>query len=535
LLTLVLAHPEAVKADGAAGADEYIIEEVPETKTLYDDSKAADSTESSGESAADNQTEPPSASEGERKDEEKTAVASDTPTPSLAEIFAGTQSRIEVSRSGETVTWKLGFVKSEEVAETIKSVFEQAIADGRLRIIENRSRNTIIARFKESKDFSIRQEWADLMNSMDRPENQVLLEIMIVELVINDITQWGANLRTIAEAAVGDNKFAQLINMSHTTNSMDVEAEAVEGFKYYVTSGNKLRALLFSGKTKNKVRVLSSPQIIASNHKQAIFKLGRTLPIITGSTIANGVTTYAYENKDIGINISLTPRIGNTQEIGLDIDQQVNDLLSYDPDKKVADFAHKTLTSTVTLLNGQTVALGGYIQSSDRVNRKGIPGLSDLPMIGRYFNRDLKTVEKVEVIVFITPKLLANPQEILADTYRKTDRYKTKSVFTEDMELQFAKGTKFYNGEITRRAERRAVKRWEKEMASEAMHLELNLDPGKELSIGTSPQEVTLPQPAEGIANEPPQAKSPTRLQRLARKVREKLDAAKENICNLTK
>ncbi len=340
-------------------------------------------------------------------------------------------------------TWSLDTVKSEEVIEPIKSIFEKAISEDRIKVIENKAQNAIVARFINPTDGRIREEFVDVMKSMDRPLEQVLLEILIVELVVNDIGQWGANLRALAESVVGGDNISQLINISHTTAPIETEALNNEGFKYFMNNGNKIKALLFSGTTKNKVRVLSSPQILASNHRPATFKLGRTLPIITGTQISNGVTTYSYENKDIGININLTPHLSRSSSVGLDIHQEVNDLLSYDPDKKVADFAHKTLTSRVTLGDGQTVALGGYIQSSDRVNRKSVPGLSDMPLIGRYLNRDTKTQDKVEVIVFITPKILKVPATGNAESYKK-NVFKKKEAFVDKMEKQFVAGTRFY-------------------------------------------------------------------------------------------
>lgn len=408
--------PVAVTADGE--------------KTLYSDSTSPSATASESLDATVSDTAATPASEP-------------VPLPDPAIIYKGVENKVELSRDGGMCTWSLDTVKAEEVIEPIKAIFDKAISEDRIKIIENKAQNAIVARFINPTDGRIREEWVDIMKSMDRPLEQVMLEILIVELVVNDIGQWGANLRALAESVVGGDNISQLINVSHTTAPIETEALNNEGFKYFMNNGNKIKALLFSGTTKNKVRVLSSPQIIASNHRPATFKLGRTLPIITGTQISNGVTTYSYENKDIGINLNLTPHLSRSSSVGLDIHQEVNDLLSYDPDKKVADFAHKTLNSRVTLCDGQTVALGGYIQSSDRVNRKSVPGLSDMPLIGRYLNRDTKTQDKVEVIVFITPKVLKNPVESNAKLYQ-SNVFKKKEAFVDKMEKNFVAGTKFY-------------------------------------------------------------------------------------------
>jgi Flp pilus assembly secretin CpaC len=88
----------------------------------------------------------------------------------------------------------------------------------------------------------------------------------------------------------------------------------------------------------------------------------------------------------------------------------------------VADFAHKTLTSNVTLRSGETVALGGYIQSSNRLNRKSVPTLSKIPLIGKLLNRDVDTTDKVEVVVFLTPKVLRKSSQVNFDVYSQKNR-----------------------------------------------------------------------------------------------------------------
>lgn len=425
--------------------------------------------------------------------ETASAVASlPPPMPPLEEIYAGAEGKIDLSRNLDTCTWRLATVKSEEIIEPLKSVFEKAISDGRIQIIENKARNAIIARFGASDDVKIREEWADMMRIMDGPVSQVLFEILIVELVLSDINQWGGTLQSLADSVVGGEHLAQTIGMSFSANSMAIENNTIEGLKYFVNNGNRLKALIFSGATKNKVRVLSSPQIVASNHKQATFKLGRTLPILTGTTVSNGVTSYAFENKDIGINIALTPHLNGDSSVGLEINQEVNDLLSYDADKKVADFAHKTLTSSVTLGNGQTVALGGYIQSSDRVNRKSVPGLGDLPLVGRYFNRDLKTVDKVEVIVFITPKILTDNKPLAAGAFRRRIAHPRQERLVDGLERDFVGRSKFYPGHINRR-----VQQDEKRKAAMA--------PGRTSGRTSSPKKASTPSKKAGLTAPTPQ------------------------------
>jgi len=161
------------------------------------------------------------------------------------------------------------------------------------------------------------------------------------------------------------------------------------------------------------------------------------LPIITGSTVANGVTTYSFENKDVGINLNFTPHFCGKGFINLDVNQEVNDLIQYDDVKKVAIFAHKTLTSNVTLKSGETAALGGYIHDKNRLNRKNSPALRKIPFIGKYLNRDMDTSEKVEVVVFITPKILRSNDQIKFNQYAEKARFERRKKMVQKLDKDF--------------------------------------------------------------------------------------------------
>jgi len=357
----------------------------------------------------------------------ETADIVETPEPEAVlpeprELFGGNLHKVSTSRSDLTYSWALAMVKAEEVIETLKSIFAKPISDGQINLVDNRAGNAIVAVFPDKKDVATRKEWADVMGVIDGPVDQVLIEVNIFELILNDIEQKGGQLRAFAEVAAGGQDLFQTMNLSHSANTMEAEEKGIEGFKYYVSNGDKLKALLFSGKDRNKTKLLSSPMMIASNHKPANFKLGQTVPVLTGTTIANDVTNYSFEHKDVGINIHLTPHFCGEGYVNIDINQEVNDLVQYDDVKKVAVFAHKTLTSNVTMRSGETVALGGYIHNKNRLSRKNSPALRKIPFIGKYLNRDIDTNERAEVVVFITPKILVNNSQTKFNKYADNKR-----------------------------------------------------------------------------------------------------------------
>ncbi|MEW6711730.1 MAG: type II and III secretion system protein, partial [Candidatus Riflebacteria bacterium] len=401
-----------------------------ETTSVYSDS-SGEKKENTDEIPETEPTEPSEGSEVQPQPEPEPVL------PAPEELFGDNLHKIQVSRSDLVYSWGLAMVKSEEIIETLKAIFAPAVGESRINLVENRPRNAIIATFPDKKDAALRKEWSDVMGTIDGPIDQVLIEVNIVELILNDIEQKGGQLRAFAESAANGQDLFQSFNMSHTTSAMDIEEKSVEGFKYYVTNGDKLKALLFSGKDRNKTKLLSSPQLIASNHKPAVFKLGQTYPILTGSTIANGITTYSFEHKDVGININMTPHFCGKGFLNLDINQEVNDMVQYDDVKKVAVFAHKTLTSNVTLKSGETVALGGYIHNKNRLNRKNSPALRKIPLIGKYLNRDVDTSEKAEIVVFITPRILKNNDFAKFKSYSGKKRFENGEKMVKKLDERF--------------------------------------------------------------------------------------------------
>lgn len=452
--------------------------------------------------------------------------------PTAVELFGANLEKIDEMNDGLMYSWHLANVKAEEVIETLKAMFAKPLKEERIIIVENKARNSIMAGFPDKKEPGLRKDWGQMMASLDRPTEQALIEVMIVELVLNDLGQWGADLQALANSVVGGNEFVQTLGIAHTAGSMDAVAKGVDGVKYYVTSGDKLKALMFAGQTLDRTRVLSSPQIIASNHKPAVFKLGQTLPIQTGSTIANGVTTYSYTEKDIGININLTPHFDMNGRVNLDINQEVNTLLSYDPDKRVAQFAHKTLTSNVTLQSGQTVILGGYIQDSNLLNRKQIPGLTKIPFFGKFLNRDTNTDQKIEVIVFITPKVLTNNKSIDVKEIAKKNLFEGKDKVIAKLDTNF---------DLTPIGTRRTQRIEKKEAQAQARKAAANAQPVKKPAAAAmaSPQPVsaaaraTLPKPTSVTAPAPEGPTAKANLPATAAKVNRSATVAQSKLPDL--
>jgi general secretion pathway protein D len=112
------------------------------------------------------------------------------------------------------------------------------------------------------------------------------------------------------------------------------------------------------------------------------------------------------EYKDAGIILTVTPRIGEQGTVALDVKQEVNDVGDPVPPTNSPEFRKREAETSVVLLNNQTLVLGGLIQTRRGITKSGIPYLSRLPVLGYLFGDTKDVVQKTELILLITPRVV---------------------------------------------------------------------------------------------------------------------------------
>jgi general secretion pathway protein D len=178
--------------------------------------------------------------------------------------------------------------------------------------------------------------------------------------------------------------------------------------------------------SENKVNVLSNPSIMTAENKKAIINVSTSVPIVTSQQVpvaTGGITgnaiTQTVEYKDAGIILTVTPRIGEQGTVALDVKQEVNEVGENEPPPiNSPRFTKREAETSVVLLNNQTLVLGGLIQNKRTRIRIGIPWLSRIPILGYLFGSVQTTIEKTELILLITPRVVGTA----VDAARITDQ-----------------------------------------------------------------------------------------------------------------
>jgi len=126
-------------------------------------------------------------------------------------------------------------------------------------------------------------------------------------------------------------------------------------------------------------------------------------PIAAGGVNTQPITSYAYEN--IGVNIDITPRMHHDDEVTLGLKVTISNI-SGTGFGGLPTFGNREITTVIRLRDGETNMLAGLIRDDERTVLEGVPGLSDMPMVGRLFANNHKEVQQTDIILTLTPHIV---------------------------------------------------------------------------------------------------------------------------------
>ena len=191
----------------------------------------------------------------------------------------------------------------------------------------------------------------------------------------------------------------------------------------------------------NRVNVISNPHILTSENKKAVINVSTSIPIITSQQIPFGagttvggtnqaaiVGTQSVEYRDTGVVLTVTPRIGERGTVALDVKQEVNDVGEPVPPTNSLSIIKREAETSVVLLNNQTLVLGGLIRDRRATVNRGIPVLKDVPLLGYMFGFKSQIVEKTELLILITPRVVGTA----LDAAKITDEFRRASPSIDD-------------------------------------------------------------------------------------------------------
>ncbi|MEO1480520.1 MAG: type II secretion system secretin GspD [Myxococcota bacterium] len=339
-----------------------------------------------------------------------------------------------------------------------------ALFEGEVQVTAETSTNSLII-IASPRDFrSLRR----IIAQLDLPRRQVYVEAAIMEVTVTGDTQLGTNWHLpfsedgvsqdidsngslgFIQGAPGGGISPTLAPLTDAASLLSITSGSVvglvgQGVDVAVGSntislpsfGVILRAL----QSASNAQVLSTPHILTTDNEEASIEVGQRIPFQRGTAIpqvanlggAGGAAGQqlgqfnnlfsATDRIDVSLKLTLTPQINELDKIRLEIDQQIEDIVGSDPATQQPITANRAAQTVVVVDDQQTVVLGGLIRDRTRETENKIPILGDLPIIGWLFKSRTTELEKVNLVLVLTPYIIRDSADFQRIFERKIKEY----------------------------------------------------------------------------------------------------------------
>ncbi len=352
------------------------------------------------------------------------------------EMIQDLVAQIDVQRPTGMDNVHVTYLKNADANEVAPSL-EAALASMRLtgnldqtqqiEVTANDSTNSLII-VASPQDYDM---ISGIIEKLDIVRDQVLVEMMILEISEESLKQIGIDWATLDEAVTDSVRGFAATNFGPRVDYLngDLEGLAVGAWKNN-GSDISIGAIVHALQSEQAVNILSTPLLLTQNHRKANIVVGENRPYVVKTRITETtdfLTPTAikeYEYKDVGITLAVTPHISQGGLIRLEVDSEFTKLIetvtSGSVDTPVT--AKRNAQTTITMASGTTAVIGGLIRDDITKVEDKIPILGDLPFLGSLFRSNGEFVQKTNLLIFITPYVMTNQEDLVEMSQTKRDQ-----------------------------------------------------------------------------------------------------------------
>lgn len=295
-----------------------------------------------------------------------------------------------------------------------------------LQIAVDGANNALIVRASASEYASLER----FLKEIDIAPDQVLIEVTIAEVTLNDSLRFGVEW-------FFKNSNDQKYNLGRTLTP----AAIVPGFNFTYTIPD-VDVVLNALGTITDLQVISAPKLLTLDNRPASLQIGDQVPVITQTAtgLQNGTDTTIVNSvqlRDTGIVLKVTPRISKGGTVTVDINQEVSSAIATKTSGiDSPTIQQRRLSSTVAVLDGDSIALGGMIRQSETKSDSGVPMLKDIPVVGKLFSSTENSGARTELLIFMRPRIIRSPQAAREMTDQLKSGLKGLKVFSNSATSQ---------------------------------------------------------------------------------------------------
>lgn len=279
-----------------------------------------------------------------------------------------------------------------------------------------------------------------VMRDLDTRRNNVFVEAVILEVQVSRLKQIGSDPLQVIGGIKGGSLLG-IAGLNRPPEEFSAIAQAITGAGAGATGGLTLlntvnvRAFLQLLMSLTDTNVLSTPQVLAADNQKAKIVVGENRPFPTGQAQGiTGGTLVTIERKDVGVTLEITPQVMENDMIRLEIKQELTAIAesvaqtigSGNSSIPVGPTTTKRSMETTTVAKDQqTIVVGGLVRDNITINERKVPLLGDIPFLGWLFRFQSVQVEKLNLLVFLTPTLVRDEVDMVELNARRAAELET--------------------------------------------------------------------------------------------------------------
>ena len=347
---------------------------------------------------------------------------------------------------GDTQVRYLRYADAEELATKLQAHFTnqasaaagQAAAGGsydNVSVWADTQTNAIVINAPPKMMRSLMQ----IVDKLDIRRAQVLVEAIIVEVIVDKTSELGA---TWAIAGYGSDTpiaitnfpdlgpgVVQLGSLAGDTGIVDPSSLIGEGITLGIgrvsDTGVSFAAILRALHGDANTNIISTPSIVTTDNEEATLTVGQEVPFVTGSFTNTGSTAgsvnpfQTINRQQIGVKLSITPQINETNSLVLDISQEISSIAQSAAGAVDLITNQRTVETTVIVDDGEILVIGGLLEDALRESDQRVPFLGRIPLLGNLFRSRKTDMIKTNLMIFIRATILRDPSQTALETNSK--------------------------------------------------------------------------------------------------------------------
>jgi general secretion pathway protein D len=339
-----------------------------------------------------------------------------------AEDLAKVLTEIPTPEGQEAPVLQAGQQQSGQAART-RTMPNTSLKEKNIKISPDKETNALII----YADPNAYKSLVETIKFLDIPRKQVYVSALIMEVDSTKDFKVGVEWSFFDDFKYdGQSKTGGVFgrtgqNFTTTSNLPTGALLGVVGQSITISQGSteitfpNMTAFINAMVTNSDVNVISTPQILTMDNKEAEIKVGRNVPYLTRSetdltNLNNTVRTYDY--RDVGVTLKLTPQINQQGNIRMAIFEETTTLVEGTGDEEFAPTTLKrSANTTVSIKDGNTMVIGGLIGDTLSITGSKVPLLGDIPILGHLFKSFNRSRNKTNLYIFITPYIIDTEQQ----------------------------------------------------------------------------------------------------------------------------